>query len=446
MPRFPSFLTSPDLLSPAEEALYRLDHLAFDGTLLAFSAGMFGITYGLLIFPDRAFLGHSRAFFLLLTLRLVFIGMCLVMMLSLRRVRSASAQEAWALAFSLALFITNIAVLNSRPRTYSQNVTIEVIALLTLYATLPDRPVLRVLVPMALSLPGLFFALFLKVHVGVTALVSIVVAYLWVHLVGCTAIYWLGLSRRQSWKRERELQELVRERTDLANLRESFITTVSHEFRTPLHAIQTSNDLLERHRERLEPERFHELFSRIRSSVLTLTAMIDDVLTVHRLDARMGSAGDKDLQLDAWLQELVAPLVATPESPGVELELAPGLGLICLDEELLRQVLGNLLDNARKYTPADGRVLLRARRAGADLLLDLEDTGIGIPRAEQDRVFTRFLRGSNSHGVRGTGLGLSIVREALALLGGNLELNSEEGRGTRIHVRLSVQTGAPHVA
>ncbi len=139
-------------------------------------------------------------------------------------------------------------------------------------------------------------------------------------------------------------------------------------------------------------------------------------------------------------------LVATPESPGVELELAPGLGLICLDEELLRQVLGNLLDNARKYTPADGRVLLRARRAGADLLLDLEDTGIGIPRAEQDRVFTRFLRGSNSHGVRGTGLGLSIVREALALLGGNLELNSEEGRGTRIHVRLSVQTGAPHVA
>jgi len=297
-----------------------------------------------------------------------------------------------------------------------------------------------------MSIPGICFALFVKVHVGFVALVTILLAYLCAHLIGLTATYWVSRGRRQGWLRERELQNLVRERTELAVLREAFITTVSHEFRTPLHAIGTSNDILERHRERLDPGQFQDMTSRIRLAVLHLTGMIDEVLFIHRVDA--GRVGKKvqETPLISWLQGLAAQFEGPGEATRIELELAPDLGVVEVDEELLRQVLGNLLSNAQKYTPADGRILLRARKADMDLVLELEDTGIGIPQSEQASVFTRFQRGSNTGNVRGTGLGLSIVRDALLLLGGDLELDSQEGVGTRIRIRLKDLYRGAHAA
>ena len=446
MSPFTPFLTSLDLLAPEEEAQYRLDHLAIDGTILVYGAVLFGAAYALLIAADQALLGSTGAFYALLTVRLVFIGFCVAMVVAVPRVRSPRSQEAWALALGVGIFLSNLAVLTSRPRTYSQNVTLEVIGVLTLYAIMPDRRWIKASVPLLFSTAGIFFALFVKVHVGFVALLSILMAYLVAHLIGLTATSWVSRGRRQGWKRERELLELVRERTELAALREAFITTVSHEFRTPLHAIGTSTDILERHRERLEPERHLEMTTRIRSAVLHLTSMIDDVLFMHRLDAG-GSGGEaREFPLNPWIQELAASHGATGDTPGVELDLASDLVVVKVNEELLRQVLSNLLNNAQKYTPAEGRVLLRARKSGSDLILELEDTGIGIPLAEQASVFTRFQRGSNSGAVRGTGLGLSIVRDALALLGGDLELDSQEGRGTRIRIRLKALLRGNHAA
>ncbi len=446
MSRFPPFLTNPDLLAPEEEAQYRLDHHAIDGTILSYGAILYGAVYALLITADHALLGGSPAFYALLVMRLGFIGLCATVVGAVSKVQSPRSQEAWALALGIGICLSNLAVLSSRPRTYNQNVTLEVIGILVLYTVMPDRRWLKVTVPLLMSIPGICFALFVKVHVGFVALVTILLAYLCAHLIGLTATYWVSRGRRQGWLRERELQNLVRERTELAVLREAFITTVSHEFRTPLHAIGTSNDILERHRERLDPGQFQDMTSRIRLAVLHLTGMIDEVLFIHRVDA--GRVGKKvqETPLISWLQGLAAQFEGPGEATRIELELAPDLGVVEVDEELLRQVLGNLLSNAQKYTPADGRILLRARKADMDLVLELEDTGIGIPQSEQASVFTRFQRGSNTGNVRGTGLGLSIVRDALLLLGGDLELDSQEGVGTRIRIRLKDLYRGAHAA
>ncbi len=446
MSRFPPFLTNPDLLAPEEEAQYRLDHHAIDGTILSYGAILYGAVYALLITADHALLGGSPAFYALLVMRLGFIGLCATVVGAVSKSRSPRSQEGWALALGIGICLSNLAVLSSRPRTYNQNVTLEVIGILVLYTVMPDRRWLKVTVPLLMSIPGICFALFVKVHVGFVALVTILLAYLCAHLIGLTATYWVSRGRRQGWLRERELQNLVRERTELAALREAFITTVSHEFRTPLHAIGTSNDILERHRERLDPGQFQDMTARIRSAVLHLTGMIDEVLFIHRVDA--GRVGKKvqETSLNSWLHGLAAQFEGPGEATRIELELAPDLGVVEVDEELLRQVLGNLLSNAQKYTPADGRILLRARKADMDLVLELEDTGIGIPQPEQASVFTRFQRGSNTGNVRGTGLGLSIVRDALLLLGGDLELDSQEGVGTRIRIRLKDLYRGAHAA
>lgn len=446
MSRFPPFLTNPDLLAPEEEAQYRLDHHAIDGTILSYGAILYGAVYALLISADHALLGESPAFYALLVMRLGFIGLCATVVGAVSKVQSPRSQEAWALALGIGICLSNLAVLSSRPRTYNQNVTLEVIGILVLYTVMPDRRWLKVTVPLLMSIPGICFALFVKVHVGFVALVTILLAYLCAHLIGLTATYWVSRGRRQGWLRERELQNLVRERTELAALREAFITTVSHEFRTPLHAIGTSNDILERHRERLDPERHLEMTTRIRSAVLHLTSMIDEVLFMHRLDAGGSGSEAREFPLNSWLQELATNHGSTGEAPGVELDLAPDLGVVKVNEELLRQVLSNLLNNAQKYTPVEGRVLLRAKKSGPDLIIELEDTGIGIPLAEQASVFTRFQRGSNSGAVRGTGLGLSIVRDALALLGGDLDLDSSEGRGTKIRIHLKAIYRGTHAA
>jgi len=442
--QFPSFQRNPGLLSATEEARYRLDHLSADGRVLASIGVLFGLVYALLLSADHALLGCTPGFGVLLAVRLGFIGLCATMAVALPKARTTKVLERWALAFGAALLVSNLFVLASRPRTYNQNVTLEIVSLLALYATLPDRLWIKAAVPVVSSIPSLCFVLFLKVHPDLVALLSILLAYGTAHLIGLGAALRMSHGRRQAWKREQELLLLVQERTKLATLQETLIATVSHEFRTPLQAIASSNDILERHRDTLDTAQFQEMTGRIRASLQHLTHMIERVLLVQPLDQGGPLGQPLDIELTSWIQALAITLQTGPGQPTLVLDLAPDLGSARLDEDSLRRVLGNLLSNALKYTPPEGRVVLRAQWSGPDLFLEVEDTGIGIPRAEQELVFTRFHRGSNARGLRGTGLGLTIVQEALTRLGGELSLDSQEGRGTRIRVALRGLRGDAH--
>jgi signal transduction histidine kinase len=148
----------------------------------------------------------------------------------------------------------------------------------------------------------------------------------------------------------------------------------------------------------------------------------------------VGEGGTEMLDV-ALVVEEAAEAVAAPD--GIEVELDVGADLIAqADRVLLRQVLIGLLTNAFKNTDAPGRVTIRGRRAGDGIQLEVHDTGSGISPAEIDRIFERFYRGSGSLEQEGFGLGLSIAHRMVDVMGGEIGVESVEGRGSTFWVRL----------
>jgi two-component system phosphate regulon sensor histidine kinase PhoR len=229
-----------------------------------------------------------------------------------------------------------------------------------------------------------------------------------------------------------ELRRLERARRDL-------VANVSHEFRTPLTAIRGFAETLLAGG--LEDEgnrrRFLEI---IRDHAVRLTRLTEDLLELARIEA-----GKLELDLrPTVLADVIEPCLETtrPAAAEREIELAAeyeaDLPLVLADPRALEEILQNLLDNALRYTPAGGRVTVRAGAHDGTIALAVADTGIGIPPAEQERIFERFYRAdaSRARNMGGTGLGLSIVKHLVEAHAGRIDVESEVGRGTTFRVCL----------
>jgi signal transduction histidine kinase len=222
-----------------------------------------------------------------------------------------------------------------------------------------------------------------------------------------------------------------------------FMRKAAHELVSPLSVIQSiAMTLLEGYlgdltdRQRAEIERM-----RARSS--GLSAVVGDLLDLaqvraHAAPGRAPGAGTVDLA--AALAEIVSFYAAAAAEKGVRLTSAAPAGPLAVrgSAEGIRSILTNLLSNAIKYTPAGGEVTVSLRAEGTGAALAVSDTGIGIPEAEKDRLFSEFFRASNarSYTDAGTGLGLAVVQAEVQALGGRIEVQSAEGRGTTVRVRL----------
>ena len=149
-------------------------------------------------------------------------------------------------------------------------------------------------------------------------------------------------------------------------------------------------------------------------------------------------------QVDLWAvaERAVQEQAGSAELAGVQVKLVGTKAKIPGIPQLVSGIVCNLLDNAIKYNHAGGKVTIRIAQEGAETLLEVADTGIGIPAEHQDRVFERFYRVDKSHSkeVGGTGLGLSIVKHAALILGAKLTLDSQVGKGTTIRVRFPEET------
>jgi len=229
-----------------------------------------------------------------------------------------------------------------------------------------------------------------------------------------------------------ELRRLERARRD-------FVANVSHEFRTPLSVIQGFAETLLAGaiEDTQNRSRFLEI---IRDHSLRLGCLTDDLLKLAQIEAG-------GLPLEARtveVEDLVGPcleltrLKAAAKGVSLEADLAEGLPSIRGDLGSLRQVVQNLLDNAVQYTPAGGRIVLRAAVRGKELVISVSDTGIGIPKAEQQRIFERFYRvdAARSRELGGTGLGLSIAKHLAEASGGRIKVESELGQGSTFSVFL----------
>ena len=235
-------------------------------------------------------------------------------------------------------------------------------------------------------------------------------------------------------------RDLTDERA-VEQLKSDFVSTISHELRTPLAAIYGAALTLQRNDVRLEESQRSGLLDVISSEADRLARIVNDILWASRLDS--GQMGVAIVSCNAI--ELVDKVIGAlrAHSP-VDVELAVDspdeLPPVAADPDKLRQVLTNLLDNAVKYSPDGGRVRIALRHSGNRIRFRIEDEGLGIPQAEQARIFEKFFRldPNLTRGVGGTGLGLYICRELVYRMHGRIWVASDGRRGSTFTVELPV--------
>jgi PAS domain S-box-containing protein len=227
---------------------------------------------------------------------------------------------------------------------------------------------------------------------------------------------------------------------ELVELKGRFISTVSHEFRTPLAMIVSSAELLERFLERMTEERRKECVENILAQANEMAQLMNDVLTFDKATAGKLQFRPGVLSTKALLQAVLDQLqpIYDPATHRVIVEKHGQVETLWGDEELLKRVFINLLSNAIKYSPEGGEVRVTVLQAGATILFQVSDQGIGIPYTDQQHLFEPFHRASNTGDISGTGLGLSIVKEFVEVHSGSIAVESEEGKGTTFTIALPV--------
>ena len=233
------------------------------------------------------------------------------------------------------------------------------------------------------------------------------------------------------------LQDVTEEHA-LEKTRSDFVATASHELRTPLAAVYGAVRTLRRDDVELSDYDRTQFLEMIESEATRLARIVDQILLAGQLDADA-----VDLELTECDPEQVAAGVIEsaemhlPESISLDLDVDGAQPINC-DENKLRQVLVNLVDNAVKYSPDGGRVELRVRSANGSCLIEVADEGLGIPPEERERIFEKFYRldPQQTQGVGGSGLGLYISRELVERMDGRLRVESEPGKGSRFTVEL----------
>ena len=230
----------------------------------------------------------------------------------------------------------------------------------------------------------------------------------------------------------------VTARRKLERMRRDFVANVSHELRTPVANLQAVADALQAGALD-DREKALKFIADIDSEAQRLAGIIEDLLVLSRMEAEESAFTEELLDLNELLGEVAEDKAALAERESVEL-LPPDEARLTVygDSKILRTAFANLVDNAVKYNRPGGRVELSAQAEGETVTVIVTDTGIGIPRMDQSKIFERFYRvdKARSREPGGTGLGLSIVRHSIELHGGTVSVESTEGAGSKFTVVL----------
>jgi signal transduction histidine kinase len=238
----------------------------------------------------------------------------------------------------------------------------------------------------------------------------------------------------RSYEAERQTVEELRR---LSALRADFVSLVSHELRSPMAAVIGSARTLQQRWRQLSAEQREAFLALIADETTRLATLVGDVLDTSRIEAGTFSFTFTDVDMATLVHESVAAAGIGQEEVRVEARLNGSLPSVRGDRERLRQVLQNLIDNAVKYSAAGGEVQVSARADSARLLIEVTDSGPGIPREQQRIIFEKFGRGDTREGSKpGTGLGLFIARSIAEAHGGTVEVRSAPGRGATFTLTL----------
>src|SRR5262249_45308398 len=257
------------------------------------------------------------------------------------------------------------------------------------------------------------------------------------------------VSMQDQWRKvnadlDRKVDELAQANMALYEsnrLKSDFLGTMSHELRTPLNSILGFSDVLLS--SDLLNDKQHRWVQNIQTSGQKLLALINDILDLAKIEAGKMQVRIEEFNLQDVCEGLLNMFRQMAEKKNIDLrgQIDPAIPALRQDVTKLQQILQNLLSNAVKFTPEGGRVLLQAETDARHVILTVSDTGVGIAPEEQELVFQKFRQSGNplTREHAGTGLGLSIVRELCKLVGGEITLHSELGRGSTFTVRLPLQ-------
>lgn len=241
-------------------------------------------------------------------------------------------------------------------------------------------------------------------------------------------------------KSEQELRKAYEKEKELSELKSRFVSMASHEFRTPLSTILSSADIIEEYRSGEQQSRREKHTARIKSAVANLTGILNDFLSLSRLEEGLIEQTPVSFELNSFIDLVVDELQGLLK-PGQEIRRkgTDGETFVFLDRKFLKNVLFNLLSNAIKYSGPTKPIDLITEVKADRIFVTIIDRGIGIPEEEQQHLFTRFFRARNVENIQGTGLGLNIVKRYIELMKGSITFESKLGEGTTFHFSLPLK-------
>jgi PAS domain S-box-containing protein len=236
-----------------------------------------------------------------------------------------------------------------------------------------------------------------------------------------------------------ELSKALEKEKELNEMKSRFISMASHEFRTPLSTILSSVSLIGKYTTSEDQDKREKHVGRIKNAVSGLTEILNDFLSLGKLEEGKLEAKEDVLDVCAAVQEVISD-VSTLCKEGQEIKFNGHHECLTIaDKQMLRNVMLNLLSNAIKFSPENSTIEVTGKHMGEVIEIAVKDYGIGISEEDQKNLFERFFRGRNASNIQGTGLGLNIVLRYLELMKGSITFESRINEGTTFYLKLPVK-------
>jgi PAS domain S-box-containing protein len=239
-----------------------------------------------------------------------------------------------------------------------------------------------------------------------------------------------------------QLQATLEKSSQLSQTQAQIISTISHEFKTPISILQSNLQLIAQQRNKLDDACLDEIFDLSIEAVKALNSTLVNISFLAKNQKGAFRLATQKINLHQYIKKIVRELTCIPEySNRIVCSVEVIRMHFMIDPTLMRHVLVNLLINGLNYSPQSCKVSLGVEEQGNDLRFAVRDNGIGIPAEDLDRIFESFYRAGNVADIKGSGLGLAIVKECVTLQSGKISIDSEPGRGTEVEVIIPFENG-----
>lgn len=240
--------------------------------------------------------------------------------------------------------------------------------------------------------------------------------------------------------RTQELQKALEKERELTAWKARFGSMVSHEFRTPLATIKNTANYIRKYKNRIAPGTLNGKIGIVIEQVDLMNRMMEDLLVLGRADENKIAVVKRKVEIRSFFESLANDIEEVHNgSHIITCQFDFDSKYVDADDDLLRNIFVNLLNNAIKFSPGNPQVWVLIHDLGENVSVEIKDEGIGINEEDSIRIFEPFERGENAKGIQGTGLGLSIVKKAVDLMGGTINVSSKPGKGSIFTVTIPVK-------